>query len=91
MGGHSLRIEMVLTKRKMGAVAAVALAAGLSVFSLAGLDGEPTMQLAAWQGLAIPGDLSAAHGHLRSDCGACHTAVEAKANSFKVSNKSLSK
>ena len=39
------------------------------------------MQIAAWQRLASPGDLSAAHRHLEGDCGACHTAVEGAARS----------
>ncbi len=70
---------MVLTNRKLGGVAVVALAAGLAVIWNVQADDKPTMQLAAWQRLASPGDLSAAHSHLEKDCGACHTAVEGAA------------
>ncbi len=66
---------MVLTKPILGGVAVVALAAGLAVVWNVQADDEPTMQLAAWQRLASPGDLSSAHSHLEKDCGACHTAV----------------
>ena len=38
-------------------------------------DDAPIKQLATWQRLASPGDLSAAHGLLEEDCGACHTGV----------------
>ncbi len=72
---------MVLTKRKLGGVAAVALAAGLAVFWSVQDDYEPTIRLHAWQRLALPGDLSAAHSHLEKDCGACHTSVEGAARS----------
>jgi len=72
---------MVLTKRKLGGAAAVALAAGLAVFWSFQADDEPAMRLSAWQRLAIPGPLSAAHHHLEKDCGACHTAVEGASRS----------
>ena len=72
---------MVLTKRKLSGVAVVALAAGFAVFWIVEADDEPTMRLAAWQRLAIPGDLSAAHSHLEKDCGACHTPVEGASRS----------
>jgi hypothetical protein len=81
MGGHPLRLEMVLTKRKLSGVAVVALAAALAVFWIVRANDEPTMRLAAWQRLAIPGDLSAAHSRLEDDCGACHTAVEGASRS----------
>jgi hypothetical protein len=81
MGGHPLRFEMVLTKRKLAGVAVVALAAGLTVFWNVQADDEPTMQLARWQRLASPGDLSAVHSHLEKDCGACHTAVRGASRS----------
>ena len=38
-------------------------------------DDAPIKQLATWQRLASPGDLSAAHSLLEEDCGACHTGV----------------
>ncbi len=66
---------MVLTKRKLGGIAVVALAAGLAVFWNAQPDDAPIRQLAAWQRLASPGGLSAAHSRLEGDCGACHTTV----------------
>ncbi len=81
MGGHPLRLEMVLTKRKLSGVAVVALAAALTAFWSVRANDEPTMRLAAWQRLAIPGDLSAAHSRLEDDCGACHTAVEGASRS----------
>ena len=81
MGRHPLWFEMVLTKRGLGGVAAVTLAAGLAVFWNIQADGEPTMQLAVWQRFTSPGDLSAAHSHLEKDCGACHTAVKGASRS----------
>jgi hypothetical protein len=72
---------MVLTKQRLGGVAIVALTAGLAVLWNVQTDHEPTIQLAAWQRLASPGDLSAAHSHLEKDCGACHTAVEGASRS----------
>ena len=59
----------------------VALAAGLAVIWSVQADDEQTMALAAWQRLASPGDLSAAHSHLEKDCGACHTAVKGASRS----------
>ena len=66
---------MVLTNRYLRGAAVVALAGGLSVFWHVQPDDTPIKQLAAWQRLASPGDLSAAHSRLEGDCGACHTAV----------------
>ena len=66
---------MVLTNRYLRGAAVVALAGGLAVFWHVQPDDAPIKQLAAWQRLASPGDLSAAHGRLEGDCGACHTAV----------------
>ena len=75
VGGHPLRLEMVLTNRYLRGAAVVALAGGLAVFWHVQPDDAPIKQLAAWQRLASPGDLSSAHGRLEGDCGACHTPV----------------
>ena len=66
---------MVLTKRTLGGVAVVALVSGSAIFWHGQPDDAPIKQLAAWQRLASPGDLSAAHSRLEGDCGACHTTV----------------
>ncbi len=66
---------MVLTKRTLGGVAVVALVGGFAVFWHVQSDDAPIKHLAAWQRLASPGDLSAAHRRLEGDCGACHTTV----------------
>ncbi len=75
MGGHPLRLEMVLTKRTLSGGAALVLVGGAALFWHAQPDDAPIKQLAAWQRLASPGDLSAAHSRLEGDCGACHTTV----------------
>jgi len=75
MGGHPLRLEMVLRKRYLRGVAVVAVIGGFAVFWHVQSDDAPIKNLAAWQRLASPGDLSAAHSRLEGDCGACHTTV----------------
>ena len=76
MGWRPFRLEMVVAKRTLGGVAVVALAAGFAIFWSVQADDEPATWLAAWQRLAAPGNVSAAHSHLENDCGACHTAVK---------------
>jgi hypothetical protein len=76
MGGHPLRLEMVLTKRTLSGGAALVLVGALASFWYAQPDDAPIKKLAAWQQLASPGDLSVAHSRLEGDCGACHTAVK---------------
>ncbi len=63
-------------KRYLGGVAVVALVGGFAVFWHVQSADAPIKHLAAWQRLASPGDLSAAHSRLEGDCGACHTAVK---------------
>ncbi len=75
MVGHPLRLEMVLRNRYLGATAALVLIGGLALLWHAQPDDAPVKQLATWQRLASPGDLSAAHSRLEGDCGACHTTV----------------
>ena len=74
MGGHPLRLEMVLNRYLSGA-ALLVLVGGLALSWHAEPDDAPVKQVGAWQRLASPGDLSAAHSHLEGDCGACHTTV----------------
>ncbi len=64
MGGHPLRLEMVLTKRYLGGVAVIVLVGGFAVFWHVQSKDAPIKHLAAWQRLASPGDLSAAHSRL---------------------------
>ncbi len=66
---------MVLTNRTVSGGAALVLVGALALLWYAQPDDAAIKQLAAWQRLASPGDLSAAHSRLEGDCGACHTAV----------------
>ncbi len=66
---------MVLTKRDLSGGAALVLVGALALLWHAQPDDAPIKQLAAWQRLASPGDLSAAHSRLEGDCVACHTTV----------------
>ena len=63
-----------MMNRYLGVVVLVILGA-LVLFLYSLPDDAPINQLATWQQLASPGDLSAAHTHLQGDCGACHTGV----------------
>ena len=76
MGGDPLRLEMVLTSRYLSGGAALVLVGAVGLLWHAQPDDAPIKQLAAWQRLASPGDLSAAHSRLGGDCGACHTTVK---------------
>jgi len=75
MGGRPLRLEMVLTNRYLSGAVVVVLVGAIAWFWHAQPDDAPIKQLATWQRLASPGDLSAAHSRLEGDCGACHTTV----------------
>ena len=61
--------------RYVGGGAALALVGAVGLLWHAQPDDAPIKQLAVWQRLASPGDLSAAHNRLVGDCGACHTTV----------------
>ncbi len=61
--------------RYLSGAAVLVLVGALALFWHAQPDDAPIKQLATWQRLASPGDLSAAHSRLEEDCGACHTGV----------------
>ncbi len=61
--------------RYLSGVAVLVLVGALALMWYAQPDDAPIKQLASWQRLASPGNLSAAHSRLEEDCGACHTGV----------------
>ena len=63
-----------MSRYLMGAAALIPVGA-LALLWYAQPDDIPIKQLATWQRLASPGDLSSAHSRLEGDCGACHTTV----------------
>ena len=75
MGGNPLRLEMVFMNRYLSGVTVLVMVGAVALLWHAQTDDAPIKQLATWQRLASPGDLSAAHSRLEEDCGACHTGI----------------